>query len=253
MRQLRKAHFDLFRLLNEHFLFLTRKQVALILTLSANPTIKWLLWLVSEHYLERRYRASSFSDFQTPLYYLGPKAWRMLGNPPESYKPYRAGIEQWSGVQLEHQLAVYDVILKFLLEAGVRRIVQSQDRFWHESLSFEVIPDAWIEYAGGQAFLEIDRATESRQVVMQKLEKYIRFNESGLHKILLPGTTFRVLFITTSEEWIEALEQLTRSDDVWFATMEEFLKEPLDHQHWFALKGFYALQIAPKEEVQELR
>jgi hypothetical protein len=42
---------------------------------------------------------------------------------------------------------------------------------------------------------------------------------------------------------------VTPSDDIRFATMEEFLKEPLNHRHWFALLGFYALPVAPKEEV----
>lgn len=249
MPQLRQPDFQLFQMLNETFLFLTRGQIQRVWTRPKSSTKERVLWLASEKYLERRYRASSFSDFQTPLYYLGPKAWRMLGKPAEEYKQYKAGVEQWSGARLEHQLAVYDVLLKFTIEAKVNRIVQSQDRFWHESLTFEIIPDAWIQYEGGEAFIEVDRGTESRDTVMRKLEKYIEFNRSGRHKILFPGTTFRVLFITTTEERIESLEQQMRSDDIWFATKEEFMREPLDHQHWFARLGFYALPVAPKEEM----
>jgi hypothetical protein len=58
-----------------------------------------------------------------------------------------------------------------------------------------------------------------------------------------------VLVFTTTEKRIEALEQVTRSDDIWFATMEEFVREKLIHEHWFALNGFYALSLAPKKEV----
>lgn len=56
-----------------------------------------------------------------------------------------------------------------------------------------------------------------------------------------------VLFITTTEERIEALERITTSDDVWYAAMDEFLKGSLQHRHWFARNGFYALPVAPKE------
>jgi len=31
--------------------------------------------------------------------------------------------------------------------------------------------------------------------------------------------------------------------------MEEFLKEQLNHAHWFALRGFYALSAVSKKEV----
>jgi hypothetical protein len=63
---------------------------------------------------------------------------------------------------------------------------------------------------------------------------------------------FKVLFFTTSEERIESLEQRTSSDDIWFCTLGEFLKETLDHQHWFAVNGFYALSLSPKKAMQEL-
>ena len=41
----------------------------------------------------------------------------------------------------------------------------------------------------------------------------------------------------------------TTSDDIWYATMDEFLREKLNHRHWFALLGFYALPVAPQKEV----
>ena len=253
MRQLQVRHFLLFRLLKDHFLFLSRRQIERILTLATRASNKELAWLTAGGYLHRRYRADTFEHFQTPLYYLGVRGWRMTGKPAEEYKRYQTEIEQRSDRGLDHLLAVYDVLLKFILEGYVKRIIGGEDRYWHESLSFGNIPDGWIEYRGGTAFIEVDRDTEAPEVVAKKFENYVRFRQSGSYGILFPGCAFKVLFITTTEERIESLEAITKSDDIWFALMEEFLKEGLDHRHWFGLNGFYALPASTKKEVQELR
>jgi len=239
-------HFLLFRILKDHFLFLTRRQIERVLTLATRATNKELVWLESARYLHRRYRVDTFAHFQTPLYYLGVRGWRMVGSTPESYKGYESGIEQRSDRHLDHLLAVYDVLLKFILESDVTRIIGGEDSFWHESLGFGNIPDAWVQNKGLEAFIEVDRETESVDVVIKKIENYTRFMQSSSYSIVFPGCMFKVLFITTSEQRIESLEQLTRSDDIWFATMQEFLREKLDDQHWFALNGFYALPASEK-------
>lgn len=249
MRQLKIRHFLLFQVLKEHFLFVNRKQIERILTLATRSANKELAWLVSEKYLDRRYRADTFIDFQRPLYYLGVRGWRMCGNSAERYKAYRTGIEERHGTHLAHLLCVYDVLLKFILEADVTRIIGGEDRFWQESVGFGNIPDAWIQYKGGEVFIEVDRETESPDVVAKKIENYTRFNRSGSYSVMFPGYTFKVLFVTTREERIESLEAVATSDDIWFTTMDEFLTKPLDHRHWFAVKGFHALSPGPKEEV----
>jgi hypothetical protein len=202
MKQLQVRHFLLFRLLKEHFLFLTRKQIEQVLTLATRASNKELAWLVSERYLDRRYRADTFIDFQRPLYYLGTRGWRMCGNSAESYKVYRTGIEERHGRHLAHLLCVYDVLLKFILEADVTRIVGGEDRFWQEALSFGNIPDAWIQYKGGEAVIEVDRETESIEVVKKKLDNYVRLKHSGSYGDMFLGCAFKVLFITTTEERI---------------------------------------------------
>jgi len=249
MRRLQIRHFLLFGLLKDRFLFLSRRQIERVLTLATRMSNKELAWLCSGGYLQRRYRADSFEHFQTPLYYLGVRGWRMTGKSAEDYKGYQAEIEERSDRGLDHLLAVYDVLLKFILEAHVKRIIGGEDRYWHESLSFGNIPDGWIEYQGGAGFIEVDRDTEPPVVVAKKFDNYIRFKRSGNYGILFPGCVFKVLFITTTEERIESLERVTKSDDIWFATMDEFLREKVDHQHWFALNGFYALPVAAKKEV----
>ena len=110
-----------------------------------------------------------------------------------------------------------------------------------------------IQFTGGEVFVEVDLGTESLRVVERKFQNYIKFEESGGYRSAFPGCDFRILFITTTEERIESLQRITTSDDIWFATMEEFFNEPLNHQHWFALLGFYALPIAGQKEVSELQ
>ena len=118
MRQLHKPHILLFRLLRDHFLFLTRRQIERVLTLATRSANRDLEWLVSEKYLARRYRADSFGHFQTPVYYLGPLGWHLVGKTAEDYKEYRRQIVQRAERQMDHELAVSDVFLRLILESN---------------------------------------------------------------------------------------------------------------------------------------
>ena len=249
MRQLQTRHILLFRILRDHCSFLTRRQIERVLTLSRISTTKTLLWLLSEQYLNRRYRADSFAHFQTPVYYLGKRGWHVVGKPVSEYSGYRLQIEQRSERTFPHTLSLHDVILKFVLESDVKRIILGEEGLWQESIEFGIIPDAWIQYSGGEAFIEIDLGTEHVPVLKKKVDTYIAFKESGRYERLFPGCTFKVLVFTTTEERIEALEQVANTDDIWFCTLEEFVREKLTHQHWFALLGFYALSVTRKKEM----
>ena len=249
MRQLQTRHILLFRILRDYCSFLTRKQIQRVLTLSRISTTKTLLWMLSEQYLNRRYRADTFAHYQTPVYYLGQQGWHVVGKPMREYSAYRLQIEQRSERTFVHTLALFDVILKFMLESNVRRIIFGEDKFWQEAIDLGNIPDAWIQFDGGEAFVEIDQGSEHVPVLKKKFANYIAFQESGRYARLFPGCSFKVLVITTTEERIESLERVVGTDDIWFCTLEEFLREELAHQHWFALQGFYALPLAPKEKV----
>jgi Replication-relaxation len=253
MRQLETRHILLFRVLRDHCSFLTRRQIQRVLTLTTSGTTKSLHWLMAEHYLERRYRVDSFQHFQTPVYYLGETGWRVAGQPASLYKRHRLQVEQRPERQIEHMLATYDVFLKFILEADVRRLIGSEDRLWKEAIDFGNVPDGWVQFDGGAAFIEVDRATERPIVLRKKFERYINFNTSGRYGQLFPDGGFKVLVITTTEERIESLERVARSDDIWFCSMRDFLSHPLDHEYWFALHGFHALPVSPKKEMQELQ
>jgi protein involved in plasmid replication-relaxation len=249
MRQLETRHILLFRILRDHCLFLTRRQIQRVLTLPTNTTNKELRWLVSDKYLGRRYRADTFGHFQTPVYYLGSLGWQMVGYPMDDYKEYRLRVHRRAEHQMDHRLAIYDVFLKFILHSKVKRIIDSEDGFWQEAINFGNVPDAWIESEAGGFFIEVDRDTERPIVLGKKFEKYTTFKESGGYHNLFPEWPLKVLVFTTSEERIGSLLQITTSDDVWFCNMQEFLKEQLDHAHWFALCGFYALSAPGKKEV----
>ena len=247
MRPLRAKHILLLRILSQHCLFLTRRQIERVLGIHTNSTNKVLIRLIRAKYLERCYRTDQFGHFEILVYFLGRLGWEVVGRRIGAYKTYQTDVEQRSGRITDHQLAVYDVLLKFILESRVKRIIGSEDSFWHESLDFGNVPDAWIEFEGGASFVEVDRGTESRQVVGKKLERYAAFKHSGNHQLMFPNCRFSVLFITTTELRIEQLERRTTCDDIWFGTMDEFLKEPLNHRHWFAYRGFYALPPPTKE------
>ncbi len=249
MRQLEARHILLFRVLRDHCSFLTRKQIQQVLTLTTSGTTKMLRWLMSEHYLERRYRVDSFTHFQTPVYYLGRRGWQAVGKPMDEYRRYRKKIEERPERQIPHTLETYDVFLKFILEGDVKRLIGSEDSLWQEAIDFGNIPDGWVQYRGGEAFIEVDRGTERPIVLDAKLANYLRFKRSGGYGKLFAHCDFKVLVFTTNEERIEALEKRAMSDDVWFCMLSEFLKEELSHRHWFALRGFYALPAAPKKEM----
>ena len=249
MRQLRTEHISLFRLLRDQFLFLTRTQIERVLTLATRATNKELVWLVAERYLRRRYRADTFAHFQIPLYYLGERGWHAVGNPKDKYRAYKGEIERRSERHINHTLSIYDVLLKFILESDVKRIVTSDDRIWRELIDFGNIPDAWIQLYDQAVFIEVDRHTEWGNVLRKKFDNYIRFKDSGGYRNRFPDCTFRVLVFTTTEARIEFMERLVTSDDVWFCTMKEFLREKLNHEHWFTVHGFYALPVATKKEV----
>ena len=249
MRQLGTQHILLFRLFRDHFLFLTRSQIERILTLGTRTANRHLDWLVSEQYLCRRYRVDTFTHFQTPVYYLGSVGWKAAGCLADDYKKYERDIAARKERGMRHLLSVYDVCLKFILNSRVTRIISADDRIWQQSITFGNVPDSWIQFSGGEVFVEVDFGREPPRVVGQKFTNYANFKETRSYSAAFPGCEFRVLFITTTEERIESLQQITTSDDFWFATMEEFLKEPLHHQHWFALRGFYALPDPGKKEV----
>jgi hypothetical protein len=253
MRQLQSRHILFFRILRDHCSFLTREQIQRILTLSRISTTKTLLWMLAEQYLNRRYRADTFVNFQTPVYYLGRRGWHVVGKAASEYGAYRLRVEQTPERTFRHTLALYSVIVKFLMESRIKRVILSDDRVWQDMIELGNIPDAWIQFGGGEVFIEVDLGTEHAPVLKKKFDNYIAFKESGRYGHAFPGCQFRILVFTPSEPRIEELEQVASTGDIWFCTMKEFWKKKLSHRHWFSINGCHALSIIRKKEVQRLR
>ena len=228
---------------------LTRSQIERVLTLVTRTANRHLDWLVSEQYLCRRFRVDSFTHFQTPVYYLGRAGWNAAGRLTEDYKGYERAVAARKERGMRHLLSVYDVCLKFILNSRVRRIISADDGTWQQHITFGNVPDCWIQFDGSEAFIEVDLGTESPRVVERKFQNYIEFQQSGRYGSAFPGCDFRILFITTTAERIGSLQTIAASDSIWFCTMEEFLREELNHTHWFALRGFYALPAVTRKEM----
>jgi len=110
----------------------------------------------------------------------------------DDYKEYRLQIQRRAEHQMDHRLSIYDVLLKFILEGEVRRIIDSEDRFWQEAINFGNVPDGWIHFNNEGAFIEVDRDTERPIVLSKKFEKYVKFKESGGYQDLFPECAFIV-------------------------------------------------------------
>jgi len=220
-----------------------------ILTLETRWLNLRLQKLVSKGYLNRRYRLDKFEHFQSPLYYLGKRGCELAGMNTDEITAYAEKIRSYAERSIPHLLGTYSVLLKFTLESNVQRIIGSEDNIWRELINFGNKPDAWVQYGGGEVFIEVDLDNEHQSAIKSKLLRYSTFRDAGGYRSAFPDCEFRLLFITATEERIGWLQTVTRSDDVWFCTMDEFLKEPLEHRHWFALQGFYALPVTRKKEV----
>ncbi|PYX68196.1 MAG: hypothetical protein DMG72_23415 [Acidobacteria bacterium] len=156
-RQLQTRHILLFRILRDHCLFLTRRQIQRVLTLPTNSTNKELLWLLSEKYLGRRYRADTFGHFQTPVYYLGTLGWHIVGNLMDKYKAYRLQVQERAEQQMDHKLSIYDVFLKFLLlmaktSCGRRQLTSGISLMAGFNSTTVGLSSKWIGIQNGQSF-----------------------------------------------------------------------------------------------------
>src|SRR5437762_12960939 len=122
MRQLGTQHILLFRLLRDHFLFLTRSQIERVLTLGTRTANRHLDWLVREQYLSRRYRVDTFTHFQTPVYDLGRVGWNSAGCLIDAYKGYERNIAARRERSMRHLLCVYGVCIQWILSCAVKRL-----------------------------------------------------------------------------------------------------------------------------------
>jgi len=239
------------RVLRDDVLFLSRAQVEMLSEGNKRAANKQLARLVDARILKKRLRLDTYPNFRSPIYHLGVEGCRLLGMSKEEMTTYLAKAKSYSDRALAHLLEVYDVFIKFYLASRVTEWMWHNDEKWF-SIELGLYPDGYVQFEKEgkkySAFIEVDRGTEGISVVKDKFRKYARFNRSGAFKRLFGDRTLRVLFITTTEERIEKMENAGASDDIWFTTKAEFMWESLWARHWFAKEDFYSLDVSPLPE-----
>jgi hypothetical protein len=239
------------RVLRDDVLFLSRAQVEMLSEGNKRAANKQIARLVDARILKKRLRLDTYPNFRSPIYHLGVEGCRLLGMSKEEMTTYLAKAKSYSDRALTHLLEVYDVFIKFYLASRVTEWMWHNDEKWF-SIELGLYPDGYVQFEKEgkkySAFIEVDRGTEGISVVKDKFRKYARFNRSGAFKRLFGDRALRVLFITTTEERIEKMENAGASDDIWFTTKAEFMRESLWARHWFAKEDFYNLDVSPLPE-----
>jgi len=245
----------LIRILRDEVLFVSRPQVEMLLDANSRRANERLSRLVEERILRRRVRLDTYDHFRFPIYYLGLEGCKMIGMSKKDMEKYMARIRKYSDRSVGHLLEVYDVFIKFSLESKVTEWVWHEDDKWF-SIELGLYPDGVVKFERDRkkycAFIEVDRDTENVPVLKEKFDKYRYFNDSGAFKRLFGQCIFRVLVITTTEERIGRMEEQNRSADIWFATRQDFMRDPLWARHWFAKEDFYSLEFSPLPEAPDV-
>jgi hypothetical protein len=243
------------RVLRDDVLFLSRAQVEMLSDGNKRAANKQIARLVDARILKKRLRLDTYPNFRSPIYHLGVEGCRLLGMSKEEMTTYFAKAKNYSDRALAHLLEVYDVFIKFYLASRVTEWMWHNDEKWF-SIELGLYPDGYVQFEKEgkkySAFIEVDRGTEGISVVKDKFRKYARFNRSGAFKRLFGDRLLRVLFITTTEERIEKMENAGASDDIWFTTKAEFMRESLWSRHWFAKEDLYSLEFSPLPEAPDV-
>ena len=245
----------LIQILRDEVLFVSRPQVEMLLDTNGRRANERLLRLVDERILRRRVRLDTYDHFRFPIYYLGLEGCKMIGMSRKDMEKYMARIRKYSDRSIGHLLEVYDVFIKFSLESKVTEWVWREDDKWF-SIELGLYPDGVVKFEKDgkkyTAFIEVDMDTENLPVLKKKFDKYRYFHDSGAFKRLFGQSIFRVLVITTTEERIGKMEEQNRSADIWFATRQDFIRDPLWARHWFAKEDFHSLDFSPLPEAPDV-
>src|SRR5712692_5918692 len=142
-------------------------------------------------------------------YYLGPRVPELFSNPTEQLlvKGIRAQVAQLTESGLTHRMLVDSIHIRFLTAAREYvnyRLVTWIDQYsaWWKELRTYGVPiqaDGYGEYLLllhfdnlFTFFLELDRGTEGRQTLQDKIRRYVDFAESGLYQQQFAARDLRV-------------------------------------------------------------
>lgn len=215
----------LLKVLQSDCRFLTRKQIRPIYGHRRRAN-KRLSALLKGGYLECRHLFSSYQAFKSPLYFLGKRGAALAGLDTRVYGELRERACHTAERAIPHLLRVYDVYLKFLLTKVLGRWVWFKEPGL-TAIDMGVVPDAFVQYVRSgekyEAFIEVDRGTESNPKLEERLGKYHHFHRSGRFRDLYSGCGFRVLIFVEDVRGVQL-----PSEDFWMAKTADFMEKPID-------------------------
>ena len=227
----------LIRTLAQDFLLLTSEQIAELFPMGTLQRQNFRLrQLSAAGYLSSRKLKNWVSVF-TLGHYLGPRAPALFKHPTEQRLAYttRSKAAQLSLEALPHRIMVDTVHIRFLTAS--RHNPNYRLHTWVDQYSPDWIKlhkygvpvqaDAYGEYILllhfdnlHTFFLEVDRGTERGKTIQDKIDRYIKFAQSGTYERLFVAKPFRVLLIVHSHRRKNSLLKFlnTKSSRIFWVT-----------------------------------
>lgn len=254
---------SLIRMLAEDFRILTREQIGELFPMGSTRRLNFRLkQLCDAGYLSSR-RLDQMGAIRKSAYYPGPRAVEMFDDATEQrlVATRRAQTTQLAESGLAHRMLVDSIHIRFLTavrENPNYKLVTWIDQYspsWADLQKYGVPlqADGYGEYLMllhfenlYTFFLEVDRGTEWGKTMQDKIDRYVRYAESGTYERLFAAKQFRVLVVTTRTHRMEGLLKLMESKPInlfWITTWERFKQAKLLDAYWFRpnQKGTYSL------------
>ena len=243
---------SLIRMLAEDFRILTREQIGELIPMGSTRRLNFRLkQLRDAGYLSCR-RLEHMGAFSKSAYYLGPRAIEVFDNATEQrlVATRRTQATQLAESGLAHRMLVDSIHIRFLTAAREYpnyKLVTWIDQYspsWEElqKYSVPIQADGYGEYLMllhfenlYTFFLEVDRGTERGVTMQDKIDRYVRYAESGTHEKLFATKLFRVLIITTRTHRVKGLLKLMetkQANPFWVTTWDQFKQSKLLDAYW---------------------
>jgi len=239
-------------LLATQFRLLSRDQIGELLPMGSVSRLNFRL----KRLVEGRYLSTRLITTRGPshklTYYLGPRSLDTFADSEhqEIAASAREQAAELTALGLPHRMLVDDIHIRFLVSqrlyphfkliTWVDQYSQSWEQLRKLGLFFE--PDGYGEYRLSFAFqnvvpffVEADRGTERGTLLLEKIDRYLRYAALLLTSARLSAEPFRVLFITESNRRTKNLLEVigTKTDKLfWVTTADRFRQAQLFDPHW---------------------
>lgn len=242
----------LIRMLTEDFRILNREQIGELFPMGTVRRLNFRLkQLCDAGYLSTRVLAH-MGNVTTYAYFLGPRAETLFSDATERkvVRSIRSQVPQLAESGLAHRAIVDSIHIRFLMakrsypEYKLLTWVDQYSPYWEQLRQYGVPiqADGYGEYVvllhfDGlfTFFLEVDRGTYGGQALEDKLDRYVRYAESGRYEQQFAARPFRVLFVTSTARRMEGLLAMMAPKNqniFWVTTWEEFKRSKLLDAYW---------------------